>query len=56
MKKNVVTFLAASDSPTFHIGRVMTVRIARQGAKKVSRFYKCTPASRRRMLRVLEAM
>ena len=54
--KNKVTFLAVNDSPSFHIGRAMTVRIARRGAKKVSRFYKCTPASRRRMLRVLEAM
>ncbi len=57
MKKNFVTFVDAHDVPSFTTGRVLTAHIVRmQGRKKVSRFHRCTPASRRRMLRVLEAM
>lgn len=56
MKKNYVVYLYAQDGPSFINNRHMAVRITRQGDRRVSRSYIATGASRRRMLRVLEAM
>lgn len=56
MKKKNIVYVSAADSPSFITGRILVVRIVRQGNVRVSRSYRCTPASRRRMLRVLEAM
>lgn len=56
MKKNYVVYLYAQDGPSFINNRRMAVRITRQGDRRVSRSYIATGASRRRMLRVLEAM
>lgn len=56
MKKNFVVFLSAQDAPSFVGGRRMLVRIKREGVVRRSKYYIATSASRRRMLRVLEAM
>lgn len=58
-KKNFVVFLSAQDSPSFVSfvrGRRMVVRIKREGVVRRSKYYCISGASRRRMLRVLEAM
>jgi hypothetical protein len=56
MKKNFVIYLSVTDSPKFISGRRMVVQITRQGIKRKSKQYVVAGASRRRMLRVLEAM
>ncbi len=59
MKKNLVVFLTAQDSPSsLYVApaRRMVVRITRQGDRRVSKHYCVSGASRRRMLRVLERM
>ena len=56
MKKNFVDFITVQDSPSLLTGRRMIVQITRQGNRRVSKHYVVTGASRRRMLRVLEAM
>lgn len=55
MKKNKVVWVQASDHPG-DSDRWMSVQIVRQGVKRKSEIYVVRGASRRRMLRVLEAM
>lgn len=56
MKKNKVVWLQMQDNPSLGSNRWATVFITRQGAKRVSKVHLVRGASRRRMLRVLEAM
>jgi len=56
VKKNEVVYLSVSDGQSYLPGRRLVIRITRQGDKRTSKHYVATGASRRRMLKVLEAM